>query len=140
MRDYHKTCVFALRPQRLDDTLFVDCFFSSVRSIRGFTCFQMHALQNSKLSITTNLKKEAQAPDAYTDFIIKYGAPNKTVSDNAQVYLGNAWTKINQKCCIERGRTAPHHQSSNYAEGEGGNQKYWLVKLFHNTPHTPMKY
>ena len=58
MRDYHKTRVFALRPRRLDDTLYVDCFFSSIRSIRGFTCFQMHAMKQSKLSITTNLRKE----------------------------------------------------------------------------------
>ena len=100
----------------------------------------MHALKNSKLSITTNMKKMLQAPDCYTDFIINYGAPNKTVSDNAQVYLGRNWITINQKYCIETGLTPPYHQSSNYAEGEGGNQKYWLVKLFHNTPHAPMKY
>ena len=95
MRDYHKTRVFALRPRRLDEDLYVDCFFSSIRSICGYTCFQMHALKKSKMSITTNLKKESHAPDAYTDFIINYGAPNKTVSDNAQVYLGSKWTSIN---------------------------------------------
>ena len=39
MRDYHKTRAFALRPRRLDDTLFVDCFFSSIKSICRFTCF-----------------------------------------------------------------------------------------------------
>ena len=140
MRDYHKTHVFALQSRRLDDTLYVDCFFSSIRSIRGFTCFQMHAMKQSKLSITTNLRKECHAPDAYTDFIINYGAPNKTVSDNAQVYLGNKWTTINRKYCIERGQTVPYHQSSNYAENEGGNRKYWLVKLLHNTPHAPLMY
>ena len=140
MRDYHKTRVFALRPRRLDDTLFVDCFFSSCRSIRGYTCFQMHALKQSKLSITTNMKKESQAIDAYTDFIIKYGAPNKTVSDNARVYLGLKWTSINRKYCIERGNSVPYHQSSNYAECEGGKRKYWLVKLLHLTPHAPLKY
>ena len=115
MRDYHKTRVFALRPRRLDDTLYVDCFFSSVRSIRNYTCFQMHALKHSKLSITTNLKKESNSPDAYIDFIINYGAPNKTVSDNAQVYRGTKWTNINRKYCIERGLTASYHQSSNFA-------------------------
>ena len=92
------------------------------------------------MSITTNLKKESHAPDAYTDFIINYGAPNKTVSDNAQVYLGSKWTSINRKFFIQRGKTVPYHQSSNFAENEGGNRKYWLVKLFHNTPHAPKKY
>ena len=45
-----------------------------------------------------------------------------------------------RKYCIERGRTCPHHQSSNYSEGEGGNRKYWLVKLLHLTPHAPPNY
>ena len=58
------------------------------------------------------------APHAYHDFIITYGAPNTTVSDNARVYLGNHWTNINRKFCIERGLTVPYHQSSNFTEGE----------------------
>ena len=61
----------------------------------------MHALKNSKLSITTNMKKVLQAPDCYTDFIINYGAPNKTVSDNIQAYFDGNWTTINQNYCIE---------------------------------------
>ena len=88
MRDYYKLHVFALKPHCLNDTLYVDCFFSSICSIRGYTCFQMYALKNSKLSITTNMKKVSNAPDCYTNFIINYGAPNKTVSNNTQVYLG----------------------------------------------------
>ena len=79
-------------------------------------------------------------PHAYHDFIIKYEARNKTVSDNARVYLSNHWTDINRKFCIERGLTVPYHQSSNFSEGEGGNRKYWLAKLFHLTPHAPLKY
>ena len=87
-----------------------------------------------------NMQKESMAPHAYHDFIIKYGAPNKTVSDNARVYLSKHWTDINRKYCIECGLTVPYHQSSNFAEGEGGNRKYWLVKLFHLTPHALFKY
>ena len=33
MRDYFKPRVFALKPQQLDDTLYVNCFFSSICSI-----------------------------------------------------------------------------------------------------------
>ena len=118
MRDYHKTRVFALRPRRLDDTLYVDCSFSSITSIRGFKCFQMHALKTSKLSITCNMRKESMAPHAYHDFIIKYGAPNKTVSDNARVYLGNHWTDINRKFCIERGLTISYIYMRKYCFAE----------------------
>ena len=56
------------------------------------------------------------------------------------VYKGHKWTCINRKYCMEHGLTVPYHQSSNYAEGEDGNRKYWLAKLFHLTPHAPQKY
>ena len=70
MQYYHNTCTHILWPRRLNDRIFVDCFFSHIRSIRGFNCFQMHVLKHIKLSITTNLKKEEDAPNAYQYFII----------------------------------------------------------------------
>lgn len=66
--------------------------------------------------------------------------PNQTVSDNAHVYCGRKWITINHKYCIEAVKSPSYHQSSNYDEEEGGNWKYWLVKLFHNTPYAPLKY
>ena len=69
----------------------------------------MHALKNSKLSITKNMKTESNAPNFYIDFIIDYGAPNKIVSNNAQVYCCTNWTTINRKYCIETGLTPLYH-------------------------------
>ena len=92
------------------------------------------------MSVTTNLKKEADAINAYQDFIINNGAPNKTCTDNIHVYLGKLWKNSNRKYCIELGRTVPYHKSSKYAKVEGGNRKYWLAKLLHFTPHAPPKY
>ena len=123
MRDYHH----ALCPRHLNDTLFVDCFFSQIRPIRGF---QMHALKQSKLSLTTNLKREEDAPNTYQDFIIDNGAPNKTCTDNAQLYFGQCW----------KWTYSALPKYSNYAEGKGEIQKYWLVKLLHLTPHAPSNY
>ena len=67
------------------------------------------------------------------------GAPNKTVTDNAQFCLGSKWTGTN-KCCMECRCTPPCHQSTNCAEGEGGNHKHWLVKLLHLIPHAPIQH
>ena len=36
--------------------------------------------------------------------------------------------------------TVPHRQHQNYSEGIGGNYKFVDLKLFHNTPHTPLSY
>ena len=86
------------------------------------------------------MKREAQAPEMYEDIIRQYGAPNKCVTDNAKVCLGKRWTSINRRFCIETGLSVPHHQHQNYAEGEGGNLKFKLLKLFHYTPHALIQY
>ena len=86
------------------------------------------------------MTRKSKAPEAYEDIIRHYGAPNKTVTDNARECVGIRWTSINRKYCIETGLTVPHHQHQNFAEGEGGNIKYRVLKLLHNTPHAPMHY
>ena len=48
MRDHYKTRVWALRPQRLNDTMYSDTFFSSVRYVYGYKCFQMFAFEELK--------------------------------------------------------------------------------------------
>ena len=140
MRDHYKTRVWALRPRRINDTCYSDTFFSSTVSIRGFKCFQMFAFKRSKFDAIKLMRREAQAPEAYEDIIREFGAPNKTVTDNAQVLTGHKWTSINRRYCIETGLTVPHHQHQNYSEGEGGNFKFALLKLMHNTKHAPLSY
>ena len=80
------------------------------------------------------------APEAYLDVIREYGAPNKPVTDNAQVLTGNRWTNITRQHCIATGLTIPHHQHQNYCEEQGGNFKFALQKLLHNTSHAPITY
>ena len=36
--------------------------------------------------------------------------------------------------------TVSYHQDQNYAERKGGVFKYRILKLFHNTPHSPIEY
>jgi len=86
------------------------------------------------------MRREAQAPKAYEDLICEHGAPNRTVTDNAKVLTGHKWTSINRRYCIESGFTVPHHQHQNYSEGEGGNFKFAMLKLMHNTKHAPLSY
>jgi len=60
LRDHHKTCVWALRPQRINDVCYSDTFFSAVVSICGFKCFQMFAFKYSMM------RRESQASEATT--------------------------------------------------------------------------
>ena len=137
----HKhTSAFALRPQQIDDVLYSDTFFSSIRSIRGYKMFQLFCYKKSKLNVLQLMQKETEAPAMYEDTIIDFGAPTKTVTNNANVATGTRWKNDNQKYCIQSGHTVPYMQQQNYAEGEGGNFKHALMKLFHNTPHAPKEY
>ena len=140
LRDYYKTRVWALRPYRINDVMYSDTFFSFITSIRGYKCFQLFAFKATKFTKIKLMRREAQAPEMYEDIIREHGAPNKTVTDNAKVCTGKRWTTINRRFCIETGLSVPHHQHQNYSEGEGGNLKFRLLKLFHNTPHAPLQY
>ena len=140
LRDYYKTRVWCLRPMRIDDVMYSDTFFSSIKSIRNFSCFQLFAFKTTKFTKVMLMSRKSQAPEKYEDVIRHYGAPNKTVTDNAKECMGIRWTTVNRKYCIETGLTVPHHQHQNFAEGEGGNMKYRVLKLLHNTPHAPISY
>ena len=140
MRDYRKSRSSPLRPIRIDDTLFTDTFYATLKSIRGHTCFQQFALKKCLFSVATPMKTESNAYDVYTDFIISVGAPNICVSDEARVYTSKRWKSINRKYCISCRYVVPYHQSSNFAELIGGKMKYALAKLFHQTQHAPYKY
>ena len=111
MRDYKQSRTTALKPYRIKDILFTDTFFSSIKSVRGHTCFQMFALKRSMYSQAVPMKAERYVYDAYRDFIVNVGAPVKTVSDNARVYTSQKWKDINRTYLIQQGFTIAYHQS-----------------------------
>ena len=69
LRDYYKTRVWSLRPHRINDVCYSDTFFSSFRSIRGYSCFQLFAFKESKFTKARLMKRESQAPELYEDII-----------------------------------------------------------------------
>ena len=86
------------------------------------------------------MRKESQASQAYEDIIRSVGAPIKTITDNSKAQTDSKWTAINRKYCIATGLTVTHHQHQNYSENEGGNFKFKVLKLLHNTTHAPTSY
>ena len=140
MRDSLQARAYPLRPHRINDTLFSDTFYSGIVSIRGYKCFQMFAYKKSQMDVVQLMKREKEAIEKYEDTIIEYGAPTKTVTDNAQVMTGKGWRTVNRKYCIQTGKTVPYQQQQNYAESRGGNFKFAVCKLMHMTPHSPVEY
>ena len=100
----------------------------------------MFAFRNSKFDRLTLMHKEASAPEAYEDCIRAVGAPTKTVKDNDQVLTGTKWININRRYCSTTGITVTKHQHRNYCEKVGGDFKFAVFKIFHNTLHTPVSY
>ena len=140
MRDSLQARALPLRPYRIDDVLFSDTFFSGICSIRGYTMFQMFAYKKSQMDVIKLMKREKEAVAMYEDTIIEFGAPTKTVTDNARVMTGKAWRTLNRKYSIQTGYTVPYQQQQNYAESRGGNFKFAVCKMMHMTPHAPVEY
>ena len=84
-RDYYKTCVWSLRPRRIDNVCYLNTFVSSMVSIRGLKCFQNFAFKASCYKYIELMKHKAEVPDIYEDALCEVGAPNKTVTDNVKV-------------------------------------------------------
>ena len=140
MRDYYKTRIWALKSKRIHDNLYSDTFYSSLSSVRGYTCFQLLAFKKTKLVKIILMRRESQASEAYEDVIRSIGTPIKTITDISRAQTDSKWTNINRRCCIETGLTVPHHQHQNYSENEGGNFKFKVLKLLQNTTHAPTLY
>lgn len=66
----HSNCrTVPLRPHRLNKVCFCDTFFSSLKSIRGFACFQLFCGKDSCMDFSWLMRKEAQAHVARSDFM-----------------------------------------------------------------------
>ena len=63
MRDHYKKIVWALRPHRINDVMYSETWFASVKSIRGYTCFQMFAFKNFKFDRLALMRKELSDPE-----------------------------------------------------------------------------
>ena len=100
----------------------------------------MFAFKNSKFDRLSLMHKGSSAPESYEDCIRAVGSLNKPVIENSQVLTGTKWTNISRRYFIDTGLTVPKHQHQNYCEQVGGNVKFSVLKLFHNTPHAPVSY
>ena len=62
---------------------------------------------------TTNKSARAAAEKLYNDFMMRYGIPEKLLSDRGREFENELFQRLSQLCDIKKIRTTPYHPQSN---------------------------
>jgi len=117
LRRHFKSRFQMLRKKRLNEIISTDTYFSSIRSIEGYTCAQAFYGCTSRTIHVYGMRTESEFPEIYRDFIRERGAPHTLRRDNAQSEKSEAIMEINRENCIKDEFTEPHHPHQNPVEG-----------------------
>ncbi len=104
-----------LRFPSLNMQIYTDTLFSSLKSIRGYTCAQIFT-DGRKFFRAYPLAKKADAHHALTAFIQDVGIPKCCLSDGAEEERGGEWGRIVKHYHIKTRITEPKSPWQNRAE------------------------
>ena len=116
MRDHFHTRLPQLKVRRIKDTCYVDTFFSSIPSIRGFTCWNLFCFKRTGLDIVYLMRRRSQSPTTLPKLVTDCGAPTCMKSDNAPEFKGKRWVSYLENLTVESKFTEAHHPNENLAE------------------------
>lgn len=133
MRDHFHTRIPELKVRRVNDTCYVDTFFSSIPSVRGFTCWNLYSFRRTGLDVVYLMRRRAQTPSTLPRMVTDCGAPVRVKSDNAPEFKGKKWTSYLESMSIKSEFTEAHHPNENLAERRGGAIKAATVHLLRVT-------
>ena len=119
-RDHFATRLPSLKCKRVNDILCVDTFFSSVTSIRGYTCFNLYAYVNSMLDSVQLMTRRKQPLPTLQTVVTRCGAPHTVKTDNAPEFKSKAWTTWLHARQIDLAHTEANHSNQNPCERRGG--------------------
>ncbi len=80
MRDHFQTRLLELKVRRMNDVCYVDTFFSSIPSARGYTCWNLFSYKRTGLDIVYLMRRRAQSPSTLTRLVAGCGAPTTITS------------------------------------------------------------
>ena len=115
-RKHYKRRAAALHPKRVKGTCYSDTFFSTIQSIRGFTCVQLFVYSLADYIFVKPLKKEKFSHSALLESITQVGAPQQMYTDNSKTQKGNKWEVTLANLFVWHKFCAPHKQNQNKAE------------------------
>lgn len=129
MRDHFQTRLPQLKVRRVNDVCYVDTFFSSIPSVRGFTCWNLYCFQRTGLDVVFLMRRRSQSPTTLPQMVTTCGAPLVLKSDNAPEFRGKRWVDYLDTMSIRSEFTEAHHPNENLAERRGGALKAATVHL-----------
>ena len=115
-RQHRQKRLLPLHVRRIPGRTCGDTFFSSIRSVRGYTCVQLFAASFADFLWVKCLRRESQVPGAYQDFESEVGALNELLTDNSKVHSGEKFAELNRKILTKHVFSTPHNQNQNLAE------------------------
>ena len=80
MRDHILTRLPELKRRRLNVTVCVDTFFSSIKSVRRFTCWTQYSFVESGLDVVFPMRRRSQVYPTLPKLFSEYGIPRLGVS------------------------------------------------------------
>lgn len=108
--------LFPLHGRRILGRTCGDTFFSSIRSIRGYTCAQLFVAILSDYLFLKCIRRESQVPGTYQDYCREVGVPNELLTNNSKVQSGEKFKTINRQNQTKHVFSTPHCQNQNFAE------------------------
>jgi Reverse transcriptase (RNA-dependent DNA polymerase) len=129
MREHLQSRLPQLKLRRVNDRCFVDTFFASIPSVRGYKCWNLFSFENSGLNQIYLMRSRNQSPTTLSSLLSDCGIPRVLKSDNAPEFKGKRWSDIGRKYCITSEYTEAYHPNQNLAERRGGALKAAVVHL-----------
>jgi hypothetical protein len=133
MRDHFQTQLPELKVRRVNDTCYVETFFSSIPSVRGYQCWNLYSFKRTGFDVVYLMRRRAQGPTTLSRMVTDCGAPVKIKSDNAPEFKSKRWTSYLDSMSIQPEFTEAHHPNENLAERRGGAIKAAVVHLLRVT-------
>ena len=93
-----------------------DTFFSSIPSVRGFTCWTQYSLLCSDLDWVYLMQRWSQYLPTLQRMLVDCGVPHTTHSDNAPEFKLEIWTKLTKTYLIKNTYTEAYHPNQNPCE------------------------
>ena len=125
MRRHYKSRFPAAHARRLNEKVATDTFFSEIAALDdgipghgGCKTMQLFVGIDSRLTECIPMKEDSKAsfPEAFKEFIRKWGAPKALLSDNAMEQNSADVFAILRDLNIEHWTSEPHQQNQNPAE------------------------
>ena len=119
LRRHLKSRFLMLRHPRLNEVVATDTYFSSTKSIEGYTCAQVFVGLTSRRITVMGMKTESDFAEAYQYFMRKRGIPHTLRRDNAKSEMSEKVLNLQRDMVIADEYTEPYSPWQNPAE-EGG--------------------